>query len=81
MKIDIEGYEPKAMSACEKLLQQVRVPYIFMEWLWQKNMAGVQQIITNVLKKYNYEPFGLGKNPLTWRSIRLWPTDIIWKKL
>ena len=79
IKIDIEGSENKAISHCEKLFKQVYVPYMFMEWLFQKNMQAGQNTILTVLGRNGYLPFTLDKKPLKISNVRQWPTDIIWK--
>ena len=79
MKIDIEGSEHRAMFACEKLLRQIYIPYIFMEWMWQNNMPEEQMAILNVMSHNRYEAFGLDKELLNIWDALDWPTDVIWK--
>ena len=79
IKIDIEGSESKAISQCEKLLNQIYIPFMFMEWLFAKNMPVEQQLIKGILNRNGYQPYDLNKKPLLDSRIRNWPTDIIWK--
>ena len=79
IKMDIEGSENRAISHCETLLQKVYVPFLFMEWLFKKNMAEGQQLILKILTRNGYSAFSLDKRELKIADIKTWPMDIIWK--
>ena len=48
MKIAVEGDEHKAMSACSKLLGEVDIPYILMEWTNLKDKECPRETIITV---------------------------------
>ncbi|XP_067670918.1 uncharacterized protein [Haliotis asinina] len=62
IKIDIEGYECKAMAKSAQLFQHVHVPYIFMEWqqMFKHRMSNVacppyaMQQLTDMLTQRGY---------------------------
>ena len=86
LKIDIEGYEAKAMMRSGLFMEKLHVPYILMEWVilrkaqdeWQ--VQNVQDLVDYMLK-YDYEAWSTNLQPLNmtataWLS---WPQDILWK--
>jgi len=91
MKIDIEGFEHRALSHADQLLTDVRVPYIFMEWVRMRQLYGaevddsadkrlVRRMIASLASR-QYVPFGVTQAPMrtlnlqTWYS---WPDDVVW---
>lgn len=82
IKFDIEGHESLIFQCASQFFNKIDVEIIFMEWM---NVA-IQQNITNV---ENTIKFLLHRNFLPHKKDselkisdwRLWPTDIIWKKI
>merc|ERR1712150_400372 len=94
IKLDIQGYEHLAFQHAEKLLTNIHVPYIFMEWILMRdfyiteNHSSTDKILTEemiaLLFKLDYRPYGLsykGGKPLDPRHWGTWPDDIVWHKL
>ena len=94
LKLDIQGDEHKAMSHAEKLLSQVYIPVIFMEWglMATYYLPGVEtssdefmvEDMIRILFKHDYRPYQLssdGGKPLDIAVWNKWPHDIIWRKL
>eukprot|EP00923_Selenidium_pygospionis_P046470 GHVN01080114.1.p1 GENE.GHVN01080114.1~~GHVN01080114.1.p1 ORF type:complete len:339 (+),score=5.61 GHVN01080114.1:66-1082(+) len=79
MKMDIEGSEHRAIAHCEKLLKQVYIPFIFMEWLYLRDMEQEQILIRDILTRNGYSAFTLDQVGLQIAAIKTWPQDIIWK--
>jgi len=91
MKIDIEGYEHRAFAHAEELLSDVRVAYVFMEWVRMRSLYGadvddspdkrlVQRMI-DTLASHQYLPYGVTNAPMRVLDLRkwyLWPDDIVW---
>jgi len=91
MKIDIEGYEHRAFSNAEQLLDDVRVAYIFMEWTKMRELYGAEvdntpdkrlvQRMIDTLTSRQYLPYGITDAPLRTLDLRTWyawPNDIVW---
>ena len=82
-KIDIEGFEAKAMIAMTGLLDTMDISHIFMEW---SPVAVKQQCmqIVDMLVARGYKAHSLNLSLLpghAWPAVRQWPHDIIWKKV
>jgi len=91
MKVDVEGYEHRAFSHVDELLGDVRVPYIFMEWVLMRQLYGadvedtpdkrlVQRMIDS-LSGRRYSPCGITHASLRTLDLRTWyawPDDIVW---
>lgn len=83
MKIDIEGYEPYALSHASKLFDKIDIRVIFMEWgqIVLKKKGNEEAILKMIqfLHDLKYSPHGdnfiLDKEE--WKT---WPWDIIWIK-
>jgi len=91
MKIDIEGYEHRAFSDAEELLDDVRVAYIFMEWVKMRELYGADadrtpdkrlaQKMIDTLASRQYLPYGITNAPMRALDLRrwyAWPEDIVW---
>jgi len=91
MKIDVEGYEHRTFSYAEELLGDVRVAYVFMEWIKMRELYGaeaddnpdkrlVQRMIDN-LASHQYLPYAVTNAPIRTLDLRTWyawPDDIVW---
>jgi Methyltransferase FkbM domain len=90
MKIDIEGYEHRAFSHSDKLLSEVQVAYIFMEWTRMRDYHGsevddsddkrlVQRLVDQLATGLQYTVYGVNDlqqlDPRFWYG---WPNDIVW---
>jgi FkbM family methyltransferase len=92
MKLDVQGYEHKAMQHVEKLLDHVYVSYIFMEWILlrefkepesQSDHFLVEEMLLMLFKR-NYRPYSLnvdGGGALNADEWDQWPNDIVWHRL
>jgi len=91
MKIDIEGYEHRAFSDADELLSDVRVAYIFMEWVKMRELYGADadrtpdkrlaQKMIDTLTSRQYLPYGITNAPMRALDLRrwyAWPDDIVW---
>ncbi|XP_041363318.1 uncharacterized protein LOC121378971 isoform X2 [Gigantopelta aegis] len=90
IKIDIEGYECKAMSESAHFFKRIFVPYIFMEWqnmfAKRRNSAPcpgkAMQQLANTLSHYGYLPYEvrtgiemqIQQSSTTWRI-----GDVYWR--
>lgn len=74
MKIDIEGHEEKAMSQAEPMFQCSFVPFIMMEWSFQKGNVK----LVNMMESYNYYPVSHRNGRRVHMDVHITPTDIIW---
>ena len=82
MKIDIEGYEPRAFRAAAQLFQAVDLGHVFMEW-GKKSSADRDQIVPLIefftsrgYAAHNTNLAALGNH--SFESSKKWPYDIIW---
>ena len=55
MKIDIEGHEHKAFAHAMRLLKEIYVPFIFMEWMKLREYYGAEVMILLFLKFLNFK--------------------------
>jgi len=91
MKVDIEGYEHRAFVHAEQLLSDVRVPYVFMEWVRMRQLYGAEvddtpdkrlvQRMINTLTRQQYLPYGITEAPMRTLDLRTWyawPDDVVW---
>ena len=78
IKMDIEGFEDKAMKFADALLDKLFVPHILMEWLAMcKKPESVIQPLLDWFGKRGYECFPVGgRSRLNLTEWRTWPTDI-----
>ena len=90
IKIDIEGHEHRAFRHCQRLLDQIYVPYIFMEWLKLKSYYGSEitesedkdltHNLVDMLTAKGYTPYaGITMEKLTPGFWFAWPDDVLWK--
>ena len=91
MKIDIEGYEHRAFCHAEQLLSDVRVSYIFMEWIRMRQLYGAEVDDTpdrrlvhrmiDTLTSRQYLPYSITNAPMRTLDLRMWyawPDDVVW---
>ncbi|KAJ8307256.1 hypothetical protein KUTeg_015340 [Tegillarca granosa] len=80
IKIDIEGYEYKAILGGAKFFDNVNIKAIFMEWEFHKGKESGKGIIEFMLKR-NFVPYSEnGKNVLNTSESDKWGWNIIWKR-
>ena len=81
-KIDIEGFEIKAMIAMTRLLDAMDISHIFMEWspvsMKQQCMQIVDMLVARGYKAHSVELTLLQE--YAWPAVQKWPHDIIWFK-
>ncbi|KAK2188193.1 hypothetical protein NP493_140g00010 [Ridgeia piscesae] len=91
MKVDIQGYEHRAFAHAGALFDDIRMTYVFMEWVLMgrhyvaANHTSVDKtLVENMLKflfERNYRPYTLsseGERPLDPDVWGAWPDDIVW---
>ena len=91
MKIDIEGSEHLAFSNASKLFTALKIPYIFMEFVFQRRFCGPKQADTtdnrlsnrmfSFFKRHGYTRVyasNLKSHILPLNSCSQWPGDVIW---
>ena len=91
MKVDVQGYEHRAFAHAGALFDNIRMTYVFMEWVLMArhyvaaNHTSVDKtLVENMLKflfERNYRPYTLsseGERPLDPDVWGAWPDDIVW---
>lgn len=79
IKMDIEGFEHKALERAYQFFDKIFVQGIQIEWIFHRNKSS-GQIIVNFLEQHSFIPY----NPKDLRQLRKssmgnWPTqDVIW---
>ena len=81
MKIDIEGFEPRAFRGASRLFDQVEIKYVFMEW---SNKA-TDPLALTLIKFFESRGYvahdpALTALPAAPEGISRWPFDIVWVK-
>ena len=89
MKIDIEGREPRALAAADRLFDAIDIPYIMMEWhlinrILLESTSDEEQAfaieMVRFLDERDYVPESIGRVPLNIFKMNGWPGNVIWKK-
>ena len=89
MKIDVEGFEHRALSHAEELLERVDICAIYMEWLNMKRVlrdasrpddAVLIQNMLQMLSRHSYTPSSLQHETLDAARALDWPNDVVWRK-
>ena len=79
IKMDIEGFEDRAIKSAHKLFRTLDVRGVFMEWLFH---AGKQTAVTIIdfMKEHNYKPYSFDSwlKPLNFTDNEHWPNDMLW---
>jgi FkbM family methyltransferase len=85
LKIDIEGFELKAISGTRRLFEKLFIPYVLMEWVYQKirikhtrSREDGDKLIS-LMTDMGYGPFSIQKRALVTKDWPKWPNDILWK--
>ena len=92
IKIDIEGSEPKAMLGGSKLLEEIDVPFVQMEFdkvkeqlfmgsgTDKKSAEKFMEMMKNL--QYVVGPMSSDWNRtiLDWNDVGRWPNDVLWYK-
>ena len=81
MKMDIEGFEAKALKYAEPFFDQVKIPHIFMEWnQMPRNPEHVVEHLLSWLSTQGYQCYTIDETEMLrtqdWRS---WPVDVYFK--
>ena len=87
--MDIQSYEHKALTHAAKLLNQIFIPFIFMEWeelakyyVSSTHRSEDKMLVENIigmLLRRQYIPHGNNKR-LDIESWNKWPINVIWAK-
>ncbi|XP_069113284.1 uncharacterized protein [Argopecten irradians] len=80
IKMDIEGFEHKAVAKSEKFFKSVDVQGFIMEWEFHRKMASGKEILKR-MADLKFEPFRV-ENPsarLSVQSSDSWPYDVLWR--
>lgn len=81
IKMDIEGFEHRAVSKSTKFFQSLDVRGFLMEWFFHKNRESGSQII-NKMTELGFEPYSLGKVKAERLAVELsgdWPENVLWR--
>ena len=77
IKMDIEGFEERALQQSSNFFKIIRVPAILLEWVFHSNqMSGLY--IIRLLTELQYIPFSLEGLSLDIKASSKWPDDILW---
>jgi FkbM family methyltransferase len=85
LKMDLEGYEDKALEHAGKFLKEVDVPYIILEWtfplvVYTKDTARVEHFL-DLIYSYNYKPVKMMTyTPLSRKNWKKWSNDILLRR-
>ena len=90
MKIDIQGYEHHIFRKANQLMDQVYIPYIFMEWILMREFYGseitqskdkdlVQELVEYLVGR-GYSPHSaISHRALPVHMWYSWPEDVYWQ--
>ena len=85
MKMDIQGYEHKAFQRAEKLLNNVKISHIFIEWVLMTDYAkqGTKDktmVLTMIemLQRKGFKPYTIDGKLLNSTAWNKWPYDMVW---
>ncbi|KAK7490465.1 hypothetical protein BaRGS_00018251 [Batillaria attramentaria] len=81
LKLDIEGWEARALSCASTFFQEVDVRYVMMEWLFhRKSRDGIS--IINFLTRNGFLPYDDVKKGTLLRpeNYYSWPDNVLWGK-
>ena len=89
MKMDIQTYEHKAFAHATKLLNEVYIPYLFIEWeemkkhyVSESHMSTDKTMVVNMMYMFNqrgYHPYDkMLQDRLDLNQWHLWPADMVW---
>jgi FkbM family methyltransferase len=82
VKIDIEGFEPHALSNATKIFKVLDICIIYMEWGQKKRHNSDVNLVDGMisfLTKQGLKPYD-GARSLQGVDWNNWPWDLIWKK-
>ena len=79
IKIDVEGFEARAMARSNKLFKKLDIRGILMEWLFHRGMNSAETII-HFMQEHNYKPYAFVSwiKPLDLTNSTYWPVDVLW---
>ena len=88
IKIDIQGFEHRAMLGGSKLLDEMYIPYIIMEWVFMRSYyvseshdSEDKQLVVqmiDMLTSREYIPCSVEGHSLLYKSWKDWDYDIVW---
>lgn len=83
IKMDVNGFEGRALAAATKFFNTVQIPCILMEWKHvrsEKEFGG--SYVFDVLSRNGYFPHDvITLNTLKVFRMNTWPDDVIWAKI
>ena len=80
IKMDIEGFEARALTSSHKLFTTLDVRGFLMEWVFHSGTESGRTIV-DFMKTHDYEPFTFekyGPRLLNFSNHKLWPHDVLW---
>ena len=94
MKIDVEGFEHRALAHAEKLFSSVDIPVVLMEWEGMQSYLNESQqeqnsdqdnmllnrMVDFFIVRY-YKPYSWKNRALQMDQMAQWPRDIVWLKI
>ena len=80
LKIDIEGFEWRAMRCADRLFNKVFIPYVLMEWVDMIRQPDEKvKAMLQWFKTRGYEAFKMSREKLDTSYWKTWPRDVIFK--
>ena len=79
IKMDIEGFEHRAVRKSYELFKKLRIVGFAMEWEFHRGMKTAETIL-DFMKEHKYKPFTVNVNPspLDVTKSKDWPYDVLW---
>ena len=79
IKIDIEGFEDRAIKMSHNFFTKIDVRGVIMEWIFHKGMDTAKTII-RFMQEYRFRPYSFNCwiNPLNFNESATWPNDVLW---
>jgi FkbM family methyltransferase len=81
MKLDIEGYEGKALEHADKLFKKVDIPYVFMKWHILKRDETAANIVIEFFTTRGYTAANISDLRPLRTPYQDWPTTYCWVKI
>lgn len=79
IKMDIEGFEDRAVERATQFFEKVNVVGILMEWVFHRNHPTAKKIIDFMTeRKYKPHACKIGKVPLDVAENENWGLDVLW---
>ncbi|XP_062603126.1 uncharacterized protein LOC134264884 [Saccostrea cucullata] len=79
IKMDVEGFEARAVEKATKFFEKIKVVGFVMEWEFHKGQPTAQKIIDFMTaRKFKPHAVNVGKTPLNLAESAKWGYDVLW---